>query len=611
MLGMEQMYQMALDPRIFPDSRLLAVLQGKDNSLPMAVAMSAKQQRDKLEAASKAQQAQMGAKQPTVRDQMLAKDLPREMPQGGIDQLPAPNMESMGEPAMGAAGGLVSFATGGFTDPDDEDEDTEQDELDALIARQGDLGGLGAGIMSVANPQATPYSSFTGISPESGPTGKFRDMAAEAAKKHGASWDLVQHVMHKETGGMKDPANAVSKAGAVGVMQLMPKTAKELGVKDSTNPAENIDAGVRYIAQLESKYKDPKLAAMAYNWGPGNVDKWLKHGSKENAVPKETRMYVAGLAQGGIVAFKNKGTVTDNDIANTEDMEDLEYGNAMRPQADDAATELGLPSLNAPSLFKRNKIINPLKPGVNPLQSALGIPQLGAQLPPPAAAPAQPPAAAPAAAPSQAPSSHDQAKADQGDTGPTRDQLTSSFPSSDRSQSMLDQYLAGLEQSRKQAPGLAMMAAGLGIAGQRSPYALSNIGAGGLQGLQSYEQAQKQDQAGQAAALSAQAALEKNKTLQDYYSTLKPAALTQQQNTAFSKQLGQFNKTIDDEIKNSSKYKYNDAAATAYRQQRLRELISQDPNMAKWYTNSGMSLEAPGLQYDKPDGNVLGVVKPK
>ena len=76
MLGMEQMYKMALDPRIFPDSRLLAVLQGHDNSLPMAVAMSAKQQRDKLEAAGKAQQAQMGAKQPSVRDQMLAKDLP-------------------------------------------------------------------------------------------------------------------------------------------------------------------------------------------------------------------------------------------------------------------------------------------------------------------------------------------------------------------------------------------------------------------------------------------------------------------------------------------------------------------------------------------------------
>ena len=76
MLGMEQMYKMALDPRIFPDSRLLAVMQGKDQSLPMAVAMAAKQQRDKLMQASAGQQAQQGAKQPTVKDQMLARDLP-------------------------------------------------------------------------------------------------------------------------------------------------------------------------------------------------------------------------------------------------------------------------------------------------------------------------------------------------------------------------------------------------------------------------------------------------------------------------------------------------------------------------------------------------------
>jgi len=107
MLGMEQMYKMALDPRIFPDSRLLAVMQGKDQSLPMAVAMAAKQQRDKLMQASAGQQAQQGAKQPTVKDQMLARDLPPE--HAGLAALPAENMQGMGSEQMMAAGGIVAF----------------------------------------------------------------------------------------------------------------------------------------------------------------------------------------------------------------------------------------------------------------------------------------------------------------------------------------------------------------------------------------------------------------------------------------------------------------------------------------------------------------------
>jgi len=115
MLGMDQMYKMALDPRIFPDQRLLAIMQGKDQSLPMAVAMAAKQQRDKLHQAAQGQQAQQGAKQPTVKDQMLAKDLPAEYAEhAGLAALPAENMQGMGEEKMMAGGGIVAFEQGGF-----------------------------------------------------------------------------------------------------------------------------------------------------------------------------------------------------------------------------------------------------------------------------------------------------------------------------------------------------------------------------------------------------------------------------------------------------------------------------------------------------------------
>ena len=319
-MSLEEMYKLALNPKIYPTDRLLKIMQGQDTSLPMAVAMSAKQMRDKQTTALKGAQAKAQGAQPSVKDRMLAQGMQQEM--AGLDQLPAPTMEGMGDVAMGAGGGLVSFAKGGFNSEDDEDaEQDDHDELTAMAARYGDLGGLGAGIMSVANPKAAKFSSFT--APTAGnaaapAAGNFKDIAAEATKKHGASWDLVQHVMQKETGGHKDPANAVSKAGATGVMQLMPRTAKELGVKNINDPYENINGGVRYIAQLEQKYKDPKLAAMAYNWGPGNVDKWLKRGGNEKSLPKETRMYVASLAQGGIVGLASGGTPAVEALLNAE-----------------------------------------------------------------------------------------------------------------------------------------------------------------------------------------------------------------------------------------------------------------------------------------------------
>ena len=126
MLGMEQMYKMALDPRIYPDSRLLSIMQGRDQSLPMAIAMAAKQQRDKLKTAETGAQAQQGAKQPTVKDKMLASSLPPE--HTGLGALPAENMDGMDEAHM-AAGGIVAFADRGLVDLEEalqKDEDTDQ-----------------------------------------------------------------------------------------------------------------------------------------------------------------------------------------------------------------------------------------------------------------------------------------------------------------------------------------------------------------------------------------------------------------------------------------------------------------------------------------------------
>ncbi|HEY1803307.1 MAG TPA: lytic transglycosylase domain-containing protein [Terracidiphilus sp.] len=116
--------------------------------------------------------------------------------------------------------------------------------------------------------------------------GDLHEMLTQAGSEHNLDVDLLASVVKAESDGN---TRAVSRAGAQGLMQLMPGTAAGLGVKDSFEPNQNVRGGSTYLDALLVKYHDNlALALAAYNAGPEAVDKY--HG-----IPpyRETHLYVA------------------------------------------------------------------------------------------------------------------------------------------------------------------------------------------------------------------------------------------------------------------------------------------------------------------------------
>ena len=126
------------------------------------------------------------------------------------------------------------------------------------------------------------------------PSGEVRNMARLYARKHKVDPRLVEAVITVESAWNID---AVSHAGAQGLMQIMPGTQQDLGITEPFCPDQNIEGGVRYLKEMLDRFGDIKLALAAYNAGPERV-------SRHGGIPpiKETQEYVAKV----LGLYKNK-----------------------------------------------------------------------------------------------------------------------------------------------------------------------------------------------------------------------------------------------------------------------------------------------------------------
>ena len=156
-----------------------------------------------------------------------------------------------------------------------------------ILGSAGKFGSLtGLGNIS-ALTTASASTSIPEVS-RNAPKAQILAMIDKVAKKHGVDQKLVRALVRQESG--FNP-NATSHCGAQGLMQLMPATAKGLGVTDAYNPVQNVEGGVKYLKGLLNKYNGNVILALAaYNAGPGAVDKY------GNVPPyKETQNYVKSI----------------------------------------------------------------------------------------------------------------------------------------------------------------------------------------------------------------------------------------------------------------------------------------------------------------------------
>jgi len=485
-----------------PQAMIMQMAQRKQISTEMVAPILARKA-EMIDAAAKSKAMQGGLPQTSVMEQIIAQnsaaEQPQQMPQmenTGVAQLPVPERSYAG-------GGIIAFAKGSLIEDDDDDIDPYDDYVKANAAVQkanampvarsvlpqsyeaalAEKGQTPASVrkMMMEGPKKGDYVMPPMDVPKRGGH-KYEDAVIKEAQRLGVDPSLALHVLYKETGNLTNPETAKSKAGAIGVMQLMPKTAKGLGV-DPLNPEENIRGGVTYLKQMYDKYQDPTLALAAYNAGPGRLDKALKSGQGIAGLPRETQNYVVAsrMASGGEVQHFETG------------------GQPRVGRAGQATGSNFFPESQRTTAAKKNRTADaiPEEPknrgtqnqiqGEQEEKAALPIDFKTAPVlmdsPTYAELGYTPPANATAA------------------TAKTPMELFLEQNAADRE---------ALGKQRLEDRNMALLAAGLGMLGGESPYAFANIGKGGLSGVSYLSDANKQRAA-------QQAALDKNRVAAMHY----------------------------------------------------------------------------------------------
>lgn len=156
-----------------------------------------------------------------------------------------------------------------------------------LVWRKSSTGGATDVTASDPSTNFDPWSGLTDSADEVfGLPQNVSDLIDKYAAQYGVDPNLAKAQAVAESGGNQ---NAKSRKGAIGVFQLTPGTAADLGV-DPYNLEQNVEGGVKYLSQMLARFGDPALALAAYNAGPGNVVKY-------NGIPPfpETQSYVAKI----------------------------------------------------------------------------------------------------------------------------------------------------------------------------------------------------------------------------------------------------------------------------------------------------------------------------
>ena len=483
-----------------PQAMIMQMAQRKQIATEMVAPILARKA-EMMDAVAKTKAMQGGVPQTSVMEQIIAQNSAAEQPQqmpemenSGVAQLPVPERSYAG-------GGIIAFARGSLVGDDDDDIDPYDDYAKAASAIQrtnampvgrsilpqsyesalAEKGQTPASVrkMMIDSPKKGDYVMPPMDVPKRGGH-KYEEAVIKEAQRLGVDPSLALHVLYKETGNLKNPETAKSGAGALGVMQLMPKTAKGLGV-DPLNPEENIRGGVTYLKQMYDKYQDPTLALAAYNAGPGRVDKALKSGQGISSLPRETQNYIVAsrMAGGGEVqSFAGGGTMGGFELENypsDEPVMGAEYQKYFKEYQKELEKRMKTkkdipPSLQAPDLKTTPIETKRTSDGDN-------VPYVDGKAPP----------------------------VIQTKTPEVKEKTAMDL--------FLEQNAADREALGKQRTedrNMALLAAGLGMLGGESPYAFSNIGKGGLSGVSYLSEANKQRAA-------QQAALDKNRVAAMHY----------------------------------------------------------------------------------------------